>query len=67
MGQISGELKVRYPGGELTRQIVAGNGLIYGWTFSPIDIRYPRAKVLGTNWMIWFFLISSLVAIRYKR
>ncbi len=71
LGRISGELKIRYPGGELTRQIVAGSGLIYGWnlpfTTAAIEIRYPPAKVLGANWMIWFFLISSAAAIGYKR
>jgi hypothetical protein len=71
LGRTSGELRVRYPGGVLTRQIVAGNGLIYGWklpfTSPEIEIRYPRRAVLGVNWMVWFFLISSAAAIRYKR
>lgn len=71
LGRTSGELRVRYPGGELTRQVVAGGGLIYGWklpfTSPKIEIRYPRRIVLGVNWMIWFFLISSAAAIGYKR
>jgi len=71
LGRTSGELRVRYSGGVLTRQIVAGNGLIYGWklpfTSPEIEIRYPRRTVLGVNWMVWFFLISSVVAIGYKR
>jgi hypothetical protein len=71
LGRTSGELKVRYPSGVLTRQIVAGNGPIYDWnlpfTNPEIEIRYPRAAVLGVNWMVWFFLISSAVAIGYKR
>lgn len=71
LGRTSGELRVRYPGGVLTRQIVAGNGPIYGWKLpfrSPeIEIRYPRRTVLGVNWMVWFFLVSSAAAIGYKR
>jgi hypothetical protein len=71
LGQTSGELNIRYSGGVLTRQIVAGNGLIYGWKLPfrrpEIEIRYPRRTVLGMNWMVWFFLISSVAAIGYKR
>jgi hypothetical protein len=71
IGRTSGELKVRYPGGVLTRQIVAGGGLIYGmripFTSPVIEIRYPKTTVLGVNWMVWFFVISSGVAIGYRR
>lgn len=71
LGRASGELKLRYDGRVLTKQIVAGGGLIYGLTLpftSPaIDIRYPRASILGVNWMVWFFLISSGVAIAWRR
>jgi hypothetical protein len=67
LGRTSGELKVRYPGGVLAKQIVTGAGLIYGFSSPQIKIHYPRTKVLGTNWMIWFFLISSTAAIGYRR
>jgi hypothetical protein len=71
LGRTSGELKIRYSGGTLTRQIVAGAGLIYGmklpFTSPEIEIHYPKTKALGTNWMVWFFAISSVVAIGYKR
>jgi hypothetical protein len=71
LGRTSGELKLRYDGRVLTKQIVAGGGLIYGLRIpfiSPaIDIRYPRASILGVNWMVWFFLISSGVAIAWRR
>jgi hypothetical protein len=70
LGKISGELLVRCDGRVLKRQIVAGAGLIHGWklpfTKPAIEIRYPRTTVLGVNWMIWFFLISSAVAIGYR-
>jgi len=71
LGRTAGELKVRYDGRVVTRQIVAGSGLVYGWKLpfrSPaIEIRYPRTAVLDVNWMIWFFLISSTVAIGYRK
>jgi uncharacterized membrane protein (DUF106 family) len=71
LGRTAGELKVRYDGRVVTRQIVAGGGLIYGWKLpfsSPaIEIRYPRTAVLCANWMVWFFLISSAVAIGYRQ
>ena len=71
LGRTSGELKVRHEGRVLTRQIVAGSGLIYGWKLpfsSPaIEIRYPRTTVLGVNWMVWFFLISTTAAIGYRQ
>jgi hypothetical protein len=67
IGRASGELRLRYASGVLTTQIVAGGGLIYGMKLpfsSPaIEIHYPRATVLGVNWMIWFFLISTAAAI----
>jgi hypothetical protein len=70
-GRISGELKLHYDGGVATKQVVAGSGLIYGWKFPfsrpAIEIRYPRTTVLGVNWMIWFFLISSAAALVYRR
>jgi hypothetical protein len=66
LGRTSGELKVHYSGGVLTKRIVAGGGLIDGWRLpfrnSEIEISYPRAKVLGVNWMAWFFVISSAAA-----
>jgi hypothetical protein len=71
IGRIAGELKVLCDGRVLTRQIVAGGGLIYGWKLpfsSPaIEIRYPRTAVLGANWMVWFFLISTASAIGYRQ
>jgi hypothetical protein len=67
LGRVSGELKVRYPNHVLTKQIVAGGGLIYGFSTSQIKIYYPKTTVLGTNWMVWFFLISSSAAIGYRR
>jgi len=71
IGRTSGDLKLRRDGRVLTRQIAAGGGLIYGWKlpFSTpaIEIRYPRTAVLGVNWMIWFFLISTAAAIGYRQ
>jgi hypothetical protein len=67
LGRVSGELKI----GSVTKRIVAGGGLIDGWRIpfrSPeIEIQYPRAAVLGVNWMVWFFVISSATAIGYRR
>jgi hypothetical protein len=67
LGRVSGELKI----GSVTKRIVAGGGLIDGWRIpfrSPeIEIQYPRAAVLGVNWMVWFFVISSGAAIGYRR
>lgn len=67
LGRTSGELNVQYSGGVLTKQIVAGGGLIYGFSTPRIRIYYPRTNVLGINWMVWFFLISSAPAIGYRR
>ena len=67
LGRVSGELKI----GSARKPIVAGGGLIYGWKIpfrSPeIEIQYPRAAILGVNWMVWFFVISSAAAIGYRR
>ena len=55
----------------LTRRIVAGDGPIYGvrlpFSSPAIEIPYPRKTVLGVNWMVWFFLISTAAAIGYRR
>jgi hypothetical protein len=71
IGRTAGELKVRWDGRVVTRKIVAGGGLIYGWRLpfsrAAIEIRYPPKAVLGVNWMIWFFLISTVSAIGYRR
>jgi hypothetical protein len=71
LGRVSGELKIRYSGGVLTKQIVAGGGLIYGlkipFSRPEVEIPYPRKKVLGANWMVWFFVISGTAAIGYRR
>jgi hypothetical protein len=71
IGRTAGELKVRYDGRVATRQIVAGGGLIYGlnlpYSSPAIEIHYPRTVVLGVNWMIWFFLISTVAAIGYRQ
>jgi hypothetical protein len=79
LGAASGELKVRYGGRALTRRIVTGSGAgsgpgsgaIHGWrlpfTRPAIAIPYPRTAILGVNWMVWFFLISSAAAIGYRR
>jgi hypothetical protein len=70
LGRTSGELKLRYDGRVLTKQIVAGDGLIYGlklpFSSPAIRIQYPRTAVLGVNWMLWFFLISSAATIGYR-
>jgi hypothetical protein len=62
LGRVSGELKI----GSVTKRIVAGGGLINGWKIPfrdpEIEIQYPRAAVLGVNWMVWFFVISSAAA-----
>jgi hypothetical protein len=71
LGRAAGELKLHYYGRVLTKQIVAGGGLIYGlnlpYSSPAIEIHYPRKTVLGVNWMIWFFLISTAAAIGYRR
>lgn len=67
LGRTTGELKIRYRGHVLSRQIVSGGGLIYGFGGRDIEIRYPRRNLLGLSWMIWFFLISSAAAAGYGR
>jgi len=71
IGRTEGELKVRCGDRVVTRRVVAGGGMIYGWQlpFSRpvIEIRYPRTAVLGVNWMIWFFMISTASAIGYRQ
>jgi hypothetical protein len=71
MGRTAGQLKLHYSGHVLTKKIVAGGGLIYELNLpigSPaIEIHYPRTEVLGVNWTIWFFLISTTAAIGYRQ
>jgi hypothetical protein len=71
IGRTAGDLRVRGNGRVVTRQIVAGGGLIYGlnlpYSSPAIEIRYPRTVVLGVNWMVWFFLISTAAAIGYRQ
>jgi len=71
LGRTSGELKVHHDGRVLTKRIVAGAGLIYDvrlpFSRPEIEIHYPKTTILGVNWMVWFFLISSAVAIGYRR
>jgi hypothetical protein len=71
IGRTAGDLRIRSDGRVLTRQIVADGGLIFGWklpfTSPEIEIRYPRTVVLGVNWMVWFFLISTAAAIGYRQ
>jgi hypothetical protein len=68
LGRTTGELKIRYEGGTLTKRIVAGDGLVYASFSSPaIKLQYPRTTVLGANWMVWFFIISTATAIGYKQ
>jgi hypothetical protein len=71
LGRTSGELRVHNSGIVLTKRIVAGGGLIYDmrlpFSHPEIEIDYPKTKVLGVNWTVWFFVISSVAAIGYKR
>ena len=66
LGRVNGELRV----GLLTRRVVAGDGIVYGWRapfVTPgIEIAYPARVILGMNWMVWFFLISSLAALGFR-
>jgi len=70
LGNSSGNLTLLYNGHKLTKQIAAGSGLVYGWqppfVQSRIDIRYPPRSILHTNWMVWFFLLSTVVAVAFK-
>ncbi len=70
LGRVDGQLRVRDGGRSLTRRVVAGDGIVYGWQapFAKpgIEIRYPARTVLGLNWMVWFFLISSLAALGHR-
>jgi hypothetical protein len=70
LGRASGQLRIRDGAREITKPIVAGGGLIDGmkvpFSQPAIEIRYPRRSILGLNWMVWFFLITSLAAVGYK-
>jgi hypothetical protein len=70
LGGVDGQLRVRNGGRSLTRRVVAGDGIVYGWQAPfakpEIEIRYPARTVLGLNWMVWFFLISSLAALGHR-
>jgi hypothetical protein len=71
LGRTSGELRVHNSGMVLTKRIVAGGGLIYDmrlpFSHPEIEIDYPKTKALGMHWMVWFFVISSVAAMGYKR
>lgn len=67
LGRAAGDLQIRSHGRLLTKQIVAGGGLINGFTSQKIRILYPPTAILGVNWMIWFFLLSSAAAIGYRQ
>lgn len=70
LGNSSGILTLLYGGNKHTKQIAAGSGLLYGWqppfVHTPIDIRYPARSILGANWMVWFFLLSTVAAVAFK-
>jgi hypothetical protein len=67
LGAVSGQLRVQ----TLTQPVVAGKGLVNGWrlpfTSPSIEIPYPKASVFGLNWMVWFFLFSTVAALVYAR
>lgn len=63
LGEVTGDLKLHAGGRVATKQIVAGSGLIDAYTTRAITVHYPSRHVLGTNWMVWFFLLSSVAAI----
>ena len=66
LGRVSGELRVN----SLTRHVVAGDGIVYGWRapfVTPgIEIAYPARAIFGMNWMVWFFVISSVAALAFR-
>jgi hypothetical protein len=66
IGNTAGELRIRANGRVLTKRIVAGKSVINGYSHGPIEIRYPHRSILGANWMVWFFLISSAAALVYR-
>lgn len=66
LGQINADLKIRSGRRVAMKQIVAGSGLINAYTTRAITIPYPRRSVMGANWMVWFFLLSSVAAIAYR-
>jgi hypothetical protein len=67
LGRVNGELRVNDGVLSLTRRVVAGDGIVYGWrapfTGPGIEIRYPVRAILGKNWMVWFLAVSSLAAV----
>ncbi len=66
IGNTAGEIRIRANGRILTKRIVAGKGVINGYSRGPIQIRYPHKSILGAHWMVWFFLISSAAALVYR-
>jgi hypothetical protein len=46
----------------LENRTVAANLLLHDPAIRSIEIRYPRATILGFSWLVWFFLISSVSA-----
>ena len=66
LGTASGDLTIVQGGRVLTKRIVAGHGFIAAYSSRAIDIRYPPRSVLGTHWLVWFFLISGVAALVYR-
>jgi hypothetical protein len=53
------------------RRIVAGSGIAYlpepVVGRNAIDIRYPRATVLGLHWLVWFVMLSAIASFILRR
>lgn len=66
MGTTAGDLRITQGSRVLTKRIVAGKGFLDGYSSRTIDVRYPRRSVLGTHWLVWFFLFSAVSALLYR-
>jgi hypothetical protein len=63
LGQNTGDLKFR-----LENRVVTAGFFLHDPAIRSIDIRYPKATILGFSWLVWFVLISTVSAgLSWKR
>jgi hypothetical protein len=51
----------------LENRVVTANSFLRDPAVEDIEIRYPRAAILGFSWQVWFLGISSVSALFWKR
>lgn len=51
----------------IENRVVTANFFLRDPAIQSIEIRYPRATILGFSWLVWFLGVSSVSALFWKR